>query len=196
MPTGYTAAIADGIDFKTFLLNCARAFGACVMLRDEPGGGDKIPPEFTPSPYYAEALEKSRQRVIALSAMRAADQETAAAAAYAQAADDFAERRNKRYSLRAKYEAMLEQAKAWNPPTPEHVGLRDFMVSQIEESIKFDCDGSYDKPPVRLTGPAWFAEEMERAQKSLAYDTKAHAEELARVADRNAWIKALRESIK
>lgn len=40
MPTGYTADIKDGIDFKTYAMNCARAFGACVMLRDEPGGGD------------------------------------------------------------------------------------------------------------------------------------------------------------
>lgn len=33
MPTGYTAAIADGIDFKTFAMNCTRALGACVTLR-------------------------------------------------------------------------------------------------------------------------------------------------------------------
>ena len=34
MPTGYTADIKDGIDFKTYAMNCARAFGARVMLRE------------------------------------------------------------------------------------------------------------------------------------------------------------------
>jgi hypothetical protein len=32
MPTGYTSAIADGIEFKDFALRCARAFGALVEL--------------------------------------------------------------------------------------------------------------------------------------------------------------------
>jgi hypothetical protein len=38
MPTGYTAGVADGTitEFREYALLCARAFGACIMLRDEP----------------------------------------------------------------------------------------------------------------------------------------------------------------
>ena len=44
MPTGYTSGVATGEikDFKTYALQCARAFGACIMLRDEPMS-DEIP---------------------------------------------------------------------------------------------------------------------------------------------------------
>lgn len=49
MPTGYTADIKDGISFETYAMNCARAFGACVSLRDKPSGGKVIPDAFEPS---------------------------------------------------------------------------------------------------------------------------------------------------
>ena len=82
MPTGYTAAIKDGIDFKTYAMNCARAFGACVMLRDEPGGGDRIPDAFEPSDYHLKAAEKTRGELAALDTMAPAELERAAARAW------------------------------------------------------------------------------------------------------------------
>jgi len=39
MPTGYTAEIYEGekeVTFEKFALTCARAFGACITIRDEP----------------------------------------------------------------------------------------------------------------------------------------------------------------
>jgi hypothetical protein len=38
MPTGYTAPVQSGeiVELEDFILLCARAFGACVMQRDEP----------------------------------------------------------------------------------------------------------------------------------------------------------------
>ena len=55
MPTGYTDAIKDGITFQQFAMNCARAFGACVTMRDDPS--DKpIPERFEPSAWHKERL--------------------------------------------------------------------------------------------------------------------------------------------
>ena len=35
MPTGYTAELIEkGMEFNDFVLTCARAFGACIELRD------------------------------------------------------------------------------------------------------------------------------------------------------------------
>ena len=34
MPTGYTYKIGEGASFKEFVMACARAFGACVEMRD------------------------------------------------------------------------------------------------------------------------------------------------------------------
>lgn len=79
MPTGYTADIKDGITFKTFVMNCARAFGACVELRDEPGGGEKIPESFQPSNYHADKVLAARQELAHVRELSADQRERAAA---------------------------------------------------------------------------------------------------------------------
>ena len=59
MPTGYTSKIADGIGFKDFALSCARAFGACIEMRDDPS--DKpIPNEFKPNDYHKKRMAAAK----------------------------------------------------------------------------------------------------------------------------------------
>lgn len=77
-----------------------------------------------------------------------------------------------------------------------HDGLHNFMATQIIESIRFDCDGSYGtKPTPRLTGEQWATEETARLNKEIAYHEKEHAEEVERAAIRTAWVRALRASL-
>ena len=40
-------------------MDCARAFGACIMMRDESVDAP-IPEEFKPSTYHIEELEKAK----------------------------------------------------------------------------------------------------------------------------------------
>jgi hypothetical protein len=196
MPTGYTADIKDGIDFKTYAMNCARAFGPCVTLRDEPGGGDRIPDAFDPSDYHRKAVGKARDKLAFLESMTPAERERAAAKAW----DDAETRRlmlleGSRKQRRA-YEAMLAKVRAWVPPTPDHAGLQEFMRTQIEESIKFDCNESYCCTPVeRLTGEAWAAAERARCLRDVQYHEKEHASEVSRAAGRTAWVQALRAAL-
>lgn len=194
MPTGYTAAIADGIDFKTYAMNCAHAFGALVELRDSPNA--PIPDEFKPSTYHAEAIEKARADLIALAKMTPAEGERAAAKAFDDAETNRAVRLQEKRDLRAKYEAMLAKVNAWTAPTPEHVGYHEFMRTQIEQSIRFDCDESYYlKPTKRMTGAEWAADRLASLQRDVAYHTKEHAAEVERAASRTAWVRALRQSL-
>ena len=97
---------------------------------------------------------------------------------------------------REAYEAMLNQVNAWTPPTPEHAGLHEFMRTQIEQSIAFDCGGDYDKTPTpRLTGNQWAAQEAARLNSDIAYHERKHADEVARAAIRTAWVRALRAAL-
>lgn len=63
MPTGYTADLYDGKDvsFEGFALNCARAFGALVSLRDEPDA--EIPDEFKVDEYYVKKFEEAKEEL-------------------------------------------------------------------------------------------------------------------------------------
>ena len=68
MPTGYTSDIEKGITFNEFTMQCARAFGACISMRDDPG--DKpIPKEFKPSTYHIEGIKKAKEKMVQLKKM-------------------------------------------------------------------------------------------------------------------------------
>jgi hypothetical protein len=197
MPTGFTADIKDGITFQTFAMNCARAFGACVMLRDEPGGGEAIPEELKASQYHATRAAVAREELAALDAMSGADKERGAGRDYDNAETLRVESLQINRGQRAAYLAMLAKVDRWTPPTQDHVGLKTFMQEQIRESIKFDCNESYYREPIhRPTGAEWADKRRAQILHDIEYHANGQREEDARTASRNAWLKALRESLR
>ena len=196
MPTGYTAKIADGIDFRTYAMDCARAFGACVTMRDDPGGGDMIPEKFEPSDWHAERLKEARAERARLAALSAAEVDTAAALAWEEAEEYRLKQLAEKRQLRSKYEAMLAEVNIWEPPTDEHTQFRDFMRDQITQSIDFDCGGSYgEEPEPKLSGEEWRKKMLGKADWCIQYHAKEDAGERERAASRTAWVAALRASL-
>ena len=195
MPTGYTAEIKKGITFQQFAMNCARAFGACVTMREEPSD-NSIPERFVPNDWHSTQLEKSRAELILLEGLSEVAAERAAASAWDEAETTRTIRLQEIAKQREKYEAMISQAQRWEPPTANHVGLREFMIEQISSTIKFDCDSDYySTPTVRLSGPLWLAQQQAAAMRDIAYHEREHAAEVKRAEDRTAWVQALRASL-
>jgi hypothetical protein len=195
MPTGYTDEIAYDIPFEKFVLTCARAFGALIMMRDERLDAP-IPEKFEPSSFHQEMIDKTEARIIAVSAMTAELAETEAQAEYQKEVDYRTSDRKKRDGLRVKYEAMLVQVLAWIPPTPDHNALKTFMQNQIEESIKWDCELGFDESePEKQNGEAWRVEQLLDLKRDLEYHKKKNAEEIERTEQRNAWVSALRSNL-
>lgn len=197
MPTGYTSAIADGIDFNAFVMSCARGMGALIMMRDEPMN-TPIPERFEPSDYHAKKIEEARATLARLEAMT---QEEAAASAKAAFDEDVRRKEEgitKADSLRRKYEAMLARVREWKPPTQDHVGLQRFMAEQIQQSIDFDCGTDfYERMAPRLMDPMeWLAKEQAGAMKEIGYHAAEYEKEVQRANERSAWVAKLRESLK
>lgn len=195
MPTGYTAAIADGIDFEQFVLRCAHAFGALVTLRDS--GADSPIPEFKPESYHSTALGEAKRHLATLRKMGAKQADAEAEKEWARQSTEHDRYVKGKRTLRAKYEAMLKQVEAWKPPTHDHQGLKKFMAEQLITSIEHDCDESYDEryAPKHLTGGAWLARKTAEAERNINYHTAEYAKEVARCAERNEWVRALRASL-
>lgn len=196
MPTGYTAAIADGIDFETFVMRCARGMGALVMMRDEPMDAP-IPERFEPSDYHTRKIEESNVALAKLHAMSEDETEVAARESFDAETKTNSEEIARHCELRGKYEAMLKQVRSWNAPTPDHESFKKFMVDQITESISFDCDESYYEKhkPNQKTGAEWLANKIAEATRDVEYHTAEHAKEIERTEKRNSWLGALRNSI-
>lgn len=196
MATGYTSMIGEGASFEKFVLRCARAMGALIMMRDDPWDAP-IPERFEPSDYHARALAEAQKRLAQLQAMTEAEAEAEARKAHRQVVASVARSRKKDLELRAKYEAMLKQVRAWKPPTVDHRGLKNFMLEQIESSLAFDCSESAGETdmPAEISAKEWRSDRIAEAKRDIAYHTKEHAAEVSRTEERNEWIAALRRSL-
>lgn len=195
MPTGYTATIKDGISFNTFIMGCARGMGACATMRDEPTGKE-IPDKFEPSDYNQKRLLEAQADL-----SRYQKFETVMADLMARQEFDDEIKAHKRrieeaYHLKKQYTEMLKKVCEWQPPTPDHDGLKEFMSQQINSSIRFDCNTDYYHKPVFLSGRDWLSKKISQALHDVEYHTKENQEECDRTDSRNTWLKQLRTSIR
>jgi hypothetical protein len=195
MPTGYTNAVRerDNMPFREFALKCARAMGACIMQREE--DMDSPPREVVASTYHADETLKTRAEIARLEAMTPGEIEGAALAADDRYAKLYAEMSSERKVTQKRYEAMLEQVEAWKAPSPDHEGFKKFMREQLTESISFDCGDLHMDKPKRTPPGEWYKTELARERGNLDYHMQKQAEEVARTADRNKWIRELYASL-
>jgi len=197
MATGYTDTIKDGITFKQFVLKCARAFGACIEMRDE-SMEVPIPDKFEPSTYHLEALKKAEKELSEASNMSLEDAGEKALNEYNKRKNEYKESIRKNTVLEEKYNSMLKQVEKWIPPTAEHIGIKEFMTQQITSSIDFDCGDYYEKALRELkksSGSEWKKQRIDSAVYDITYHTRELEKEKRRAEERTSWIKALRESL-
>jgi hypothetical protein len=198
MPTGYTSEIYNGkeVSGKDFLLQCARAFGACIMMRDEPNNAE-IPEEFKPDTYHLDQIEKAKDDLKKYQSMsneeiqKKIDKEYDDKIKYNQKQIEEARKMKNRYLN------TIAEVTAWIPPTPDHVNLKQFALQQLRESIDWDCGTKYyEEEVIKLSPKEWLDNRIESCLKSIEYHTKEYDSEVKRVSERNKWIKDLRESLK
>lgn len=197
MLTGYTADIEKGITFEQFALRCARNFGALIMMRDEPLDAE-IPEKFEESSHYREALEKAERALAVIERLTPEECAARANAEHMERAAFARKELEKNNQLRASYEAMLAKARTWEPPSNDHQGLKDFMTSQIEESIRFDCSGDYYQQIMAenaLPGDVWKVAKTQELRETIRYYREEVEKERERVAGRERWVRQLRESL-
>lgn len=198
MPTGYTAPMYEGtpLSFAEYALNCSRAFGSAIMLRDD--SADVLPTEqnvVETTSYHVDRITEAEARLQELIEMSTADAADAADREHEDEIKRYKLAWGDYYGLKRRYEHMREQVGAWEPPTADHEGLKAFMLEQIDSSLRFDCHEPTAPPERALTAAGWLAREMESAQRDITY----HRTEQAKLDERNAarvsWIRELRESL-
>lgn len=193
MPTGYTYPVVEGkiTKFSDFALSCARAFGALINMRDDAMDAP-IPEEIKPSDYHAKKVKEAAAGLAKALKMTPAQMASGAAKANERAAEAARSIRQDYETQNARLEKMLAEAKAWKPPTPDHKGMKDFMVQQLTDSMH-----SFDYLPEfkTLSGQEWHKQEVASLERELAYHTKENEEEIRRAAERTDWLKQLRSSL-
>ena len=195
MPTGYTAAVADGriTTLRDFALHCARGMGALITMRDEPLDAP-IPERLEPSTaHHDDKLAELRAELATISAMTNAECAEAQAASLVAAKERRARYAREKEEQRARYEAMISRVEAW---TTEAEGLREFMLGQLTESLRFDCAGSYlPEIPDEVDPGEWRSQRLKSIAREIGYHEEQRAAEVARTESRNRWLGSLRDSL-
>jgi hypothetical protein len=195
MPTGYTSDIKNGITFKQFIMGCARAFGALIEMREEPMTAT-IPDKFSESKYYDEKLLDANADLSRIQSMTKEECEQVSLDAHRIQVTSNNKHIQEHLDLQKKYEAMLAEVHKWIPPSKDHTELKEFMIKQIEESIKFDCNIEYYKKPVKLlNGIEWKEQRMKSIVHDIEYYQEEKVKETDRIYGRNKWLLQLRESL-
>lgn len=194
--TGFTQIIEDHDDvtFEQYLWRCARGMMAFVRER-ESGLDAQVPLEVVPQPFYEEWLTSERERLAELESL------TLDGAANAMAEEN-AERLRKHQEYDAErrkrcrqYDKMRDQVVKWQPPTPEHEGLKEVMLEQIEISMP-DHEREADELPVAATDPAkWRDERIEHARQEVKRREESLSKEHERCRKATEWIQALHKQI-
>jgi hypothetical protein len=194
MPTGYTADVCDGkqTEFKDFAMTCARAFGALIVMRDDPMDAE-IPQEFAPNTYSADRMAEAQAILERLRGLTPDQMEAEATAAYEAEVASHAKDEAEEAATDARLDAMIEKVKAWTPPTADHVEMKSFMLEQLRISKR----GTYRSPvPVKLSGRDWLEAQMAKAERDVGYHAAEQAKENERAKSRTAWVNALRASLR
>ncbi len=196
MPTGYTAKVVTGevTDFNTFAKQCARAFGAMINMRDEPFDKPYKPESY--NTYYPKQLEEAKVKL----------------ANYIEMSDDeiiknktndvlknikqYKAQIEKIKETRIRLDDMLEKVLLYTPPTPEHDGIKSFMIQQLQDTIEWDGDVSYyEKSLEQYENDLLAIDPITIRAKNIEYlneDIKSYEERIIedkqRVDERNKWV--------
>jgi len=196
MPTGYTAKLSKGEQsFNEFAMTCARAMGACVMMRDDSFDAP-IPERFEPSDYDEKAIEKARKARDDLFKLSLEQCGRKATKAYKERVKYLNEQIVAAAENNTRYIKMRNTVTQWQPPSNDHDGLKKFMLDQL--NISMDNDSYYKMELNNLekkTGEKWLNSELAKVLKDISYHRENHRKEIKRTEGRNKWISELRLSL-
>lgn len=196
MPTGYTEEVSSGAvtTLEQFALRCARSFSALIQMRDDPLNAP-IPNAFIANTTYGEqAIEQALAVIAKLDTMSAADALEAARAAYLEELGRWVKAQAERAMVRMRYESMLEKVHAWTPAAG-YESLKEMMIDQLQESLRFDCPLGWDRQPALQDGEVWRSSERAKAQRAVEFHTEQRDHAIERAAERTIWIQKLRDSL-
>ena len=192
MPTGYTSKLHDGEQsFEAYVWGCARAFGAAVLMRDEPSNVPITEDRITES-YYEPKLCRDQAAMVEWASTT---QEARRALYDSWVATTLANNKkheDERVARRARYQATLNKARAWVPPSAEHVKFREFLIEQLTTSIDFDCS-VYTTEVIGFV--EWCDARGTELKRSIAYTEAEVVKERERNESRIRWVRDLKDSI-
>ena len=198
MPTGYTAKLCnEDQSFTEFALTCARAFGACIMQRDD----DMYePPKLREKDtYHVNALAQAKKALAKMKKMSVERREAFGRRTINEDIQRCNEQIEEHRVTANRIKKMIAEVERWQPPSSDHTNLKSFMLEQLRTTLDHDGDASYyEKEKSRLLAMEpidMYNDHLKRAEWNVQYHAEHLVKEEARVDDTNDWIIQLYDSL-
>ncbi len=195
MSTGYTSdAMECDMTFREFALRCTRAFAYVSEFRDEPL--DKIFTKVPRRTFYQRKLKDAKKE-------KALFEEMSKDEKLAWAKNSLIEKLKvaRKYMAQSKLEnarleKLLVEAKAFRPPTSEHIRYRDFMIEQLTGSLHDLSYALEDISKLEATNPIDVLIAREKSiDRDIAYYAESQNRDDNMVDMANKWIGAIIQSL-
>lgn len=197
MPTGYTSKILEqGATFEEFAMDCARAFLPETRDSDAPIAEFV---EDSNGQYYARTLEAAQKRLKNVQKMSLKRAFNAAAKEFKHLQEYHQKALQETAEGCFKLATVMAQVAAYQPPSEDHVGFKNFMIEQLGATIRYDGDPEYHTKALKelrqLTPQEYKAREIKKAKREIERSTEDLAQARERNAQRNRWVSQLVNSL-
>lgn len=202
MPTGFTAPIYDGEDitFEQFANSCLRNFGIYLRFKGEYPNLSRyeIPDKICPNDCYKKRYEEAKAEYEKhLATPKTKEELEAEYIIYVNGVIKGNEDRVKENeALKNRYNAMLSKVRSWIPPSEDYKGIKDFMESQLTDSLDFDCSHVYVENIIPKD--EWIQKQSNRTDliESMKYNLEQYNKSVVAAEKYTQWLKTFSESIK
>jgi hypothetical protein len=166
-------------------------------MRDE-----SLDVEYKPSEigdYYEENLKEAQENYNKFKEMSDDDILKIALQEFEESKEYHIKEIEEKKSQREKLESILKATQEFNPPTVKHVEFKKFMIQQIVDTIKWDCDISYhedelnklEKNNIIINAQEIREEHLKSCEKDIEYYSKHKDSEEKNCKEANEWIQEL-----
>ena len=202
MASGYTTEILNGNvkTLKDFASVCAKGFGATSHQQTD----DLSTPlkEAIVGKYHKKALRKLKVNLKEFNAVT--DEQIIAdeKKALKTSREHYLGKIVQMKEAKKKCAALLLDAQLWEPPTDNHVVVKEMMVEHLKSTIEFDCDldpvnqllEDIDNKMDSIDPKGIRAKQVEAIEKQIDFHEQSHKVDEDHVKQSNEWVAELMES--
>jgi hypothetical protein len=201
MPSAYTDKIVKGsiTEFEDFAKLCTKAF--LIHLRDEPLSTEYKKRE--PSNYHLKQIERAKKELKELENISNEQLLMDKRSELINDRDRVVNNVKNTKKLKSTVLEFLDKAKKFKPPTESHKGIKEFMIEQLESTIKWDCSTEWSDRTLENIEKNLKNLDAEKVREvikdncldSIEYHTKEHEKELQSCNDTNQWYQQFIQSL-
>lgn len=199
MPTSFTAFVLENpsATFEQFAWLCTRAMMPTILLRDSdlriPTEADLVQAIGASGLVGEEERFAAKQAELAAAEAKTSEQWAAEnAASFARRSKEHEESAVRSKAARERLQAMLMHTTMWSPPSPEHEGLKKFMVDQLTGEVGRTDPGP---APTPMSDDDFQADMLAYYRRAVEYGKQYLEQAQRNVAHRQAWFLALQQSV-